>query len=62
MPTLRETSTRAKRERNRRPFTLKASGAEFGAGIEYAIEMGWVELHESGTNVRLLCTHTTKTA
>ncbi|MDA9522930.1 hypothetical protein XI06_22280 [Bradyrhizobium sp. CCBAU 11434] len=35
-------------------FTLKASGAEFGAGIKYAIEKGWMELHESGTYVRLL--------
>ncbi|MCG2631051.1 hypothetical protein L6654_30915 [Bradyrhizobium sp. WYCCWR 13023] len=35
-------------------FALKASGAEFGAGIKYAIEKGWIELHESGTYVRLL--------
>jgi hypothetical protein len=32
----------------------KGSGAEFGAGIRYAIEKGWLELHESGTYVRLL--------
>ncbi|MEH2488644.1 hypothetical protein V1280_004583 [Bradyrhizobium sp. AZCC 2230] len=31
-----------------------ASGPEFGAGIRYAIEKGWLELHESGTYVRLL--------
>jgi len=33
---------------------LKATGPEFGAGIRYAIEQGWRELHESGTYVRLL--------
>ncbi|WP_234685313.1 hypothetical protein [Bradyrhizobium monzae] len=33
---------------------LKASGPEFGAGIKLAIERGWLELHESGTYVRLL--------
>ncbi|MGY2939612.1 hypothetical protein ACVWZ6_009214 [Bradyrhizobium sp. GM6.1] len=40
------------------PFLSKAgcsaSGPEFGAGIRYAIEKGWLELHESGTYVRLL--------
>jgi hypothetical protein len=38
------------------PFltTFKATGPEFGAGIKYAIEKGWLELHESGTYVRLL--------
>ncbi|MBM7483914.1 hypothetical protein ACVWWI_002770 [Bradyrhizobium sp. USDA 3686] len=38
------------------PFvsTLKGSGPEFGAGIRCAIEKGWLELHESGTYVRLL--------
>ncbi|MET4512558.1 hypothetical protein [Bradyrhizobium sp. I1.7.5] len=40
------------------PFLSKtgcnASGQEFGAGIRYAIEQGWLELHESGTYVRLL--------
>lgn len=35
-------------------FTLKGSGSEFGAGLRYAIEQGWLELHESGTYVRLL--------
>ncbi|MGY8633568.1 hypothetical protein RAD15_13905 [Bradyrhizobium sp. 14AA] len=35
-------------------FTLKGSGSEFGAGIRYAVEKGWLELHESGTYVRLL--------
>ncbi|KRQ03322.1 MULTISPECIES: hypothetical protein [Bradyrhizobium] len=33
---------------------LKASGPEFGAGIKHAINQGWLELHESGTYVRLL--------
>ncbi|MDA9401730.1 hypothetical protein [Bradyrhizobium sp. CCBAU 45389] len=32
----------------------KATGAEFGAGLRFAIERGWLELHESGTYVRLL--------
>jgi len=35
-------------------YTLKATGVEFGAGIRYAVERGWLELHESGTYVRLL--------
>jgi hypothetical protein len=35
-------------------YSLKASGEEFGAGIRFAIEQGWLELHESGTYVRLL--------
>jgi hypothetical protein len=37
-------------------YTLKGSGAEFGAGIEYAVQQGWLELHESGTYVQLLPT------
>jgi hypothetical protein len=32
----------------------RGSGPEFGAGIKYAIEHGWLEQHESGTYVRLL--------
>jgi hypothetical protein len=32
---------------------LKATGPEFGAGVNYAVEKGWLELHESGTYVRL---------
>jgi hypothetical protein len=38
------------------PFlrTLQATGPEFGAGIKHAIKNGWLELHESGTYVRLL--------
>lgn len=35
-------------------FTLGGKGSEFGAGIRYAVEKGWLELHESGTYVRLL--------
>ncbi|MGY3484391.1 hypothetical protein ACVW1C_002274 [Bradyrhizobium sp. USDA 4011] len=43
-------------ERINAPFlyTLKTSGPEFGAGIKHAVEKGWLELHESGTFVRLL--------
>ncbi|MGV7219640.1 hypothetical protein [Bradyrhizobium sp. UFLA05-112] len=45
-------------ERINAPFlyALKASGTEFGAGIKFAVEHGWLELHESGTYVRLLKT------
>jgi hypothetical protein len=32
----------------------KASGPEFGPGIRYAIEKGWLDLHESGTYVLVL--------
>lgn len=32
----------------------KSTGAEFGAGIRFALERGWLEMHESGTYVRLL--------
>jgi hypothetical protein len=35
-------------------FELKAKGSEFRAGLRYAIEKGWLDLHESGTYVRLL--------
>lgn len=35
-------------------YTLKASGSKFGAGIKYVVECGWLELHESGTYLRLL--------
>jgi hypothetical protein len=37
-------------------YTLKATGSEFGAGIKHAVEKGWLELHESGTYVRLIDT------
>lgn len=38
------------------PFlsAFKATGPEFGEGIKCAIEKGWLELHKSGTYVRLL--------
>ncbi|MDN4988842.1 hypothetical protein QY049_37485 [Bradyrhizobium sp. WYCCWR 13022] len=32
----------------------KATGPEFSAGIEYAVEQGWLELHESGTYLKLM--------
>ncbi|WP_306330608.1 hypothetical protein [Bradyrhizobium japonicum] len=35
-------------------FKLKGSGTEFGAELKYAIKCGWLELHESGTYVRLV--------
>ncbi|MBR0733485.1 hypothetical protein JQ595_32540 [Bradyrhizobium japonicum] len=35
-------------------YKLKGSGPQFGAGIKYAVEQGWLELHESGTYVRLI--------
>ena len=35
-------------------FTLKGSGSEFRAGLRYAVEKGWLDLHESGTHVKLL--------
>ncbi|MFK4657405.1 hypothetical protein ABIF97_007339 [Bradyrhizobium japonicum] len=37
-------------------YTLKVTGLEFGAGIKHAVECGWLELHESGTYVRLIDT------
>ncbi|UPK39078.1 hypothetical protein IVB18_18685 [Bradyrhizobium sp. 186] len=38
------------------PFMYQhgGSGPEFGAGIKMAVERGWLELHESGTYVRLI--------
>jgi hypothetical protein len=33
-------------------FQLKATPAEYKAGLDRAIEKGWLELHESGTFVR----------
>ena len=35
-------------------FTLKGSGSEFRAGLRYAVKKGWLDLHESGTHVKLL--------
>ena len=34
-------------------FKLKATAAEYKAGLDLAIERGWLELHESGTYLRL---------
>ena len=37
------------------PFLFKDKGspAAYGAGMKLAIERGWLEMHESGTFVRL---------
>jgi hypothetical protein len=35
-------------------FRDKASAAEYKAGSDYAIERSWLELHESGTYVRII--------
>lgn len=44
-------------ERINAPFVALLNGSrghpKFGAGIAYAIDKGWLELHESGTFVRL---------
>jgi hypothetical protein len=31
---------------------LKGSPAEYGAGLDFAIEQGWLEMHRSGTYVK----------
>ncbi|MET3907612.1 hypothetical protein ABID59_001953 [Bradyrhizobium sp. S3.3.6] len=36
------------------PKDPEASRVEFGVDIKCAVERGWLELHESGTYVRLL--------
>ena len=45
-------------EKINEPFLSKsgcnATGAEFGADLSYAIEKGWLTLHESGTFVTLM--------
>ncbi|MGY4363818.1 hypothetical protein ACVW0J_010375 [Bradyrhizobium sp. i1.7.7] len=33
---------------------LEGSGREFGDGLKYAIQRGWLSKHESGTYVKLL--------
>ena len=33
-------------------FELKATPAEYTAGLKFAIERGWLEMHESGTYVK----------
>jgi hypothetical protein len=35
-------------------YKLNGSGLQFGAGIKNAVEQAWLELHESGTYVRLI--------
>ncbi|MCC8937432.1 hypothetical protein H8A99_13355 [Bradyrhizobium sp. Arg68] len=35
-------------------FEDKGTPAEYSAGLKLAIERGWLELHESGTYVRML--------
>ena len=43
-------------ERINAPFVALLNGSkghpEFGNGIKYAVDKGWLELHESGTYVR----------
>ena len=34
-------------------FSDMATPAEYSAGLDYAIQQGWLELHESGTFVKL---------
>jgi hypothetical protein len=34
-------------------FGDKATPAEYTAGLKYAVSQGWLELHESGTFVKL---------
>jgi hypothetical protein len=34
-------------------YQLKGAPAEYGAGMKYAIAQGWLEMHESGTYVRM---------
>ena len=33
-------------------YELKATPAEYSAGLKQAIERGWLQLHESGTYVK----------
>jgi hypothetical protein len=33
-------------------FELKATSAEYNAGLKFAIERGWLVRHESGTYVK----------
>jgi hypothetical protein len=43
-------------ERINSPFLYQDKGtpAEYGAGLKYAIARGWLEIHESGTYVKML--------
>ncbi|WP_375784636.1 hypothetical protein ACE10Z_33650 [Bradyrhizobium sp. Pha-3] len=38
------------------PFLYQDKGtpAEYGAGLKYAIDQDWLEIHESGTYVKIL--------
>ena len=33
-------------------FELKGTPAEYGAGLDFAIERGWLQMHEFGTYVK----------
>ena len=33
-------------------FELKGTPAEYSAGLKFAIDRGWLQLHESGTYVK----------
>ncbi len=33
-------------------YDLRATAAEYGAGLKLAIEHGWLQMHESGTYVK----------
>jgi hypothetical protein len=41
-------------EKINRPFLFgdKATAAEYKAGVEYALQQAWLEMHESGTFVK----------
>ena len=34
------------------PLRVRGTPAEYSAGLKFAIERGWLELHDSGTFVR----------
>jgi hypothetical protein len=34
------------------PFDLKATPAEYSAGLKLAIGHGWIDMHERGTDVK----------
>jgi hypothetical protein len=42
-------------EKINEPFLFgdRCTPAEYGAGLKLAIERGWLELHESGTSVKM---------
>jgi hypothetical protein len=55
MPSSRSHDGRIYIEKINEPFLyqLKGTRAEYKAGLELAIAKGWLQLHESGTYVRL---------